>query len=351
MFSHICTVVTAIAVQPPEAPTTVSTSAKEEAAVSVTESVEAARSLIDQWDVSAIEDEVPALAAELNRRILALQAADPANPWLPYLFGRLHALNGRIGEAIDQLRRFVDSREGRTDWKAYRVLGDLFIGEFPRLAKANYDRAAELNPSEPTVLAGLSITANKTGARDEALRLARAAVDADGRKRVRFINHLARMLALVKQRDEAEREALAALRLAEADVERQPGRRGPLQVVANQYDLLIEIVGGRAAETAGVNSDDYVRLSDYMMRRAEAAVRLSKHDRLSVLQRGMESLAEPSPRLLESFAAALAEVGRNDEAIVQFEKLLTIEPDNVVAREQLARLRPDGDRPEVKQQR
>ncbi|MEK7710546.1 MAG: tetratricopeptide repeat protein [Planctomycetota bacterium] len=307
---------------------------------SADEALPAARELLDRLDAHPGEDPQPAVLDELNKRILDLQSADPANPWLTYLYGRAYAFSHRNGDAIDQLRRFVETRDGRNEWKAFRVLGDLFVGEFPRLAKANYERAAELNPNEPSALAGLSICANKTGDRDEALRLARRAVEADGRRAVRFVHHLARTLASMKQWDEAEREALSALHLAEEGVRGQPGVRGPLQTMATQYDLLIDIVGGRIGETAGAIADDYVRVSDYMARRADVAAQLAKYDRLILLQHGMDTTgADASARLRESYAAALADVGRNDDAVAQFEKLLSLEPDNAAAKERLAKLR------------
>ncbi|MDO8632569.1 MAG: tetratricopeptide repeat protein, partial [Phycisphaerales bacterium] len=249
----------------------------------------AARELLDRIDAPPGDDPLPAVLDELNQRILDLQSADPANPWLTYLYGRAYAFSGRNGDAIDQLRRFVETRDGRNEWKAFRVLGDLFVSEFPRLAKANYERAAVLNPNEPSVLTGLSLCANKTGDRDEALRLARRAAEADGRRAVRFVHHLARTLASMKQWNEAEREALSALHLAEEGVRGRPGVRGPLQTMAAQYDLLIDIVGGRIGETAGAIADDYVRVSDYMARRAEVAAQLAKYDRLILLQHGMDT--------------------------------------------------------------
>jgi len=310
------------------------------------EPLRAAKDLLDQIDAHPGEDPLPVTLDELNRLTTVLQSADPANPWLGYLYGRMYAFSARKGDAIDQLRRFVETREGRNEWKAFRLLGDLFAAEFPRLATTNYRRAVELNPIEPSALMGLSVCAGKTGDRDEALRLARQAAETDGRRTVRYISHLAKTLASMKQRDEAEREALSALRLAEKDVGDRPGVRGPLQTLAAQYDLLIDIVGGRIGETAGVNADDYIRISDYMALRTEVAEQLARHDRLTILQHGMDAAkANPSPLLVERYAAALAEVGRTDEAIAQLEKLLALEPDNAPAKERLSKLRASPKQP------
>ncbi len=304
------------------------------------EALRSARELLDRFDEHRGENPSAAELEELNRYILVLQATDPANAWLSYIQGRAYAYGGRNGDAIDQLRRFVETRDGRSEWKAFRALGDAFIGEFPRLARANYERAAELNPSEPSVLMGLSICAGRTGDIEEALRLARRAVESDGRRSVRYVNHLARTLSVMKERSEAEREALSALRLAEDVVRNQPGERGPLQSLAAQLDLLMDIVGERINDSADAGADDFVRLAEYMARRAETADQLARHDRLAVLQRGMDATAaDSSPRLLQEYAAALADVGRNDDAIAQFERLLKLKPEDPVALEWLTRLR------------
>ena len=328
------------AVGPTTAPIADTSQSPAENRKSTEEALRSAREMLDRFDENRNENPSPVELEELTRHIFALQSTDPANPWLSYLQGRAYAYGGRNGDAIDQLRRFVETRDGRSEWKAFRALGDAFVGEFPRLAKANYARAAELNPSEPSVLMGLSICAGRTGDTEEALRLARRAVESDGRRSVRYVNHLARTLSAMKERSEAEREALSALRLAEDRVRNQPGERGPLQSLASQLDLLIAIVGERINESADSSADDFVRLAEYMARRTETAVQLARYERLALFQRGMDATASsPSPRLLENYAEALADVGRNDDAITQFERLLLLKPDDPVALEWLTRLR------------
>ena len=308
------------------------------------EALRSAKAMLDRFDARQGENPSSAELEELNRQVLVLQSTDPANSWLSYVQGRAYAYGGRNGDAIDHMRRFVETRDGRNEWKAFRALGDAFVGEFPRLAQANYERAVELNPSDPSVLLGLSICAGRTGDSEEALTLARRAVESDGRRSVRFVSHLARTLSAMKDRGEAEREALSALRLAEAGVRGRPGERGPLYSLGTQLDLLIDIIGGGINESSDAIADDYVRLGDYMARRTDVAAQLARHDRLAILQRGMDaSISSPSPRLLEKYAEALADVGRNDDAIAQFEKLLALEPENPVAHQWLTRLRAPTD--------
>jgi tetratricopeptide (TPR) repeat protein len=276
---------------------------------------------------------------EVNRRVVAVQGADPNHPRLPYLYGRLYALTGRRGDAIDQLRRFVESREGRSDWESHRRLGDLFIEEFPRLAQGSYERAAELKPGEPTVLAGLSLAAYKVGRIDDALRLAKEAADADGRKTVRIVSHLARMFIAKQQWADAQRAGEQAMELAKGDVKAQPGARRPLSVLDSQYQLAIDLLQARVNEKVA-GTDDFLKLAAYVRQRNDLIRRINLHEVLRVLESGVKATAPATPtRLLLEYAVTLADVGRKDEAIATLEKLLAADPTNAAAQEQLDRLK------------
>jgi tetratricopeptide (TPR) repeat protein len=277
--------------------------------------------------------------SDVNRSLVALQGAERTHARLPYLYGRLYALAGRRGDAIEQFRRFVETREGRNEWEAHRRLGDLFIEEFPRLAQGSYERAAQLKAGEPTVLVGLSLAAYKAGRIDEAVRIAKEAADADGRKSVRVVSHLSRMHIAKQQWAEAERAAQTAMELAEAGVKAKPGSRGPLRTLDSQFQLLSDLLWARVNERAAT-ADDYVRLAGLIRKRDELGSRINLHEVLRVLEAGVNATAPNTPmRLLEQYAVTLAEVGRADEAIASFEKLLAADPSNVTATEWLARLR------------
>jgi len=285
------------------------------------------------------EGEVRATAMEeINRRLTTLQGVDPTHPWLSYLYGRAYALAGRTGDAIDHLRKFVETREGRNEWQAHRRLGDLFVAEFPRLAKASYDKALALKAGEPSALMGLSTCAYKTGDVDEALRLAQQAVDSDGRQTVRIVAHLARMFTAKQQWADADRTAVLAMELAEAAMRKRPGVRGPVQTLAAQYDLLADLLQARIKEKVA-GADDFVRLAGFIRKRNDVAARLALHDALRVLELGVNSTAPNTPaRLHEQYAVTLAEVGRTEDAVVAFEKLLTLAPSNSTATDWLERL-------------
>ena len=288
---------------------------------------------------------------EVKRHLQVVQTDDPANPWLPYLYGRGYMLTGRRADAIDQLRRFVETREGRNEWKAHRLLGDLFVEEFPRLAKASYRKAVALKADEPGVLAGLSLCAFKEGDPDEALRLARSAAHADEQRSVRYVAHLARMLTVKQQWVEAESTAVASLALAENEARAQSGSRDALQEVESQCKLLIDLLQAKVS-AAAATGEDYQRMADYVRKRAEVGLKLSLHDALRALELGVNNTAPNTPpRLLEQYAVTLAEVGRTDDAIAAFEKLLTLEPSNSAAPVWLERLRSPQPIPPAPQNR
>jgi len=303
---------------------------------------EALRAAVEALEQAEEQDEGGVRAAaleEINRRLSTLQGVDPAHPWLSYLYGRAYALAGRSGDAIDHFRKFVETREGRNEWQAHRRLGDLFVGEFPRLAKASYDKALALKADEPTALLGLSTCAYKTGDVDEALRLAQQAADADGRQTVRIVGHLTRMFIAKRQWADADRTAVLALELAEAGVGKRPGARGPVQTLEAQYDLLTDLLQARINEKVA-GAEDYVRLAGFFRKRNDISARLALHDALRVLELGVESTAPDTPaRLLEQYAVTLADVGRTEAAIAAFENLLTLDPSNSTAAERLGRLR------------
>ena len=307
--------------------------------MTVDEAIHAAIDVLDKLEPGEDGDTRSFLLDELDRLAGIVRDAAPDNPWLHYLYGRAHAIAGRQGDAIDLLRKFIETREGRNEWRAHRLLGDLFVEDFPRLAKANYRRAFALNENEPTVLYGLSRCAAKIGEYPEAVRLAEEAVAADGRKTIRYLNHFARLLTRTQQWAAAKREAQAALRLADQAVEERPGEQSPLQILDAQYTLLADISTGQANETPEA-IEPYLETIRYLQARGELATKISLFPILDILKTAIEQTRpNHAPELIEEYAKTLAQVGRRDSAIAEFEKLLEVDPSNPAAAEWLHRLR------------
>jgi len=302
--------------------------------------VQEARDLIDQIDavltIAPNREQLLKLETQINQ----IQAADPAHPWLSYLLGRTYAFAGKNGDAIDQLRKFVGTRDGRNDWKAYRVLGDMYVTEFPRLAKASYEKAAELMPNEPSVISGLSNCASRAGNLDEGIRLARLAAEADGYKNVRYSYLLAWALINRQQWDDAQKAADKSMAVAEQLIQTEPGKRVHWQILLEQYALHVEIMRGRINAQTTVDPQMYIRLVDLLGHQTDVVSRLARHDQAALLQAAVEKTAPDTPLVLRlRFAETLSEARRTDEAITEYEKVLAVEPGNRAASDALAQLR------------
>ncbi len=302
------------------------------------EAIQAAIEAIDRLDALSDVDAKQATVAEINRYIAHAQEQDPANAWLTYVFGRLYLSVGRLADARDQLLKFAQTREGKNHWRSQRILGDLFVDAWPRLAQRHYEKAAALKPNEPSVLTGLATCAFKLGDFDKAVRCARETVVADGRRNVDYLDRLARMLLERELWEEAQREAAYALELALGEVRDHPDMPGPLRLLHGQYDLMIDLAEARISQhpEAAVN---YLDLNRHMSERAQVLLTLSHHERLAMLELGLgRTESQPSPALLVACAIELAQVGRRDEAIATFQRAVALDPDNPTAREWLNRL-------------
>ena len=235
----------------------------------------------------------------------------PANPYLIFHRARYLVLTGLVGDASIKLLEFVDTRQGQTEWRAFRLLGDSFLNEFPRLARSNYKKAAALNPGEPGVSYGLSVCEMKLGAVEEAVRLARESVAADGRVTIRYVAHLARTLQAAKKWDEALREAENALLMARRETERDPVARRPLESLSAQYTLVMSILRARIAAQVDKSANDYLRFDTCLRRQARVREKLAMHDWLAVVESRVKS-SEPDtpPALLQLYDRLLSDVGR-----------------------------------------
>ena len=304
---------------------------------STDESIRAAVDLLDQLEQSQTRPIGNADLVGVNELIIAVEKADPTNPWLAYLFGRSFALMGRAGDAIDKLREFTETREGRNEWKAFRILGDLFVEQYPQLARAKYRNAEALKANDPTIIFGLSRCAYGIGEPQKALHLARQVAESGDGRTVTYVSHLARMLMANELWSQADQTAAAALEIAQQNAEKNSGRRDPLLVVDQQYQLTIDLLGARI-ESRGATVDLSLQLARAIRDRANLIRTISMFDVLDILEAAIEAGdVERRPEVLQEYAETLAEVGRTAEAKEQFERLLKLQPGNTSARAWLLR--------------
>lgn len=300
----------AIAVAGPFAQVTAQNNpATEKPLANVEDHLSSATAMLDALEGESDPVVVRSKLEEVSTHIVAMQKAEPANPWLFYLVGRSHAVARRRGDAIDQLRRFVETREGRNEWKAFRILGDLFVDEFQRLAKSNYEKALQLKPDEPAVLYGLALCAMKLGDFEEALKYAKAAFVADKTNNPKYPALLARVHVNRREWTEAEAAALQAVKFADEAARKSPLDRILLETLVSQLNLLIEVLQRRSAESGWVPGDA-LRLSDFIGKRGDLGLREAILDKLRIL----ESTAAKSPTPVPQFTEHIEQLRKDIEA-------------------------------------
>lgn len=332
--------------QPPDAPPDLNaapqTQRTDAPIISTRDARRLAGEALHRLEIEPDTDKKQALLDEVDRLIEIVSTNDPDDASLLFLNGWRHALTGRSNDAHDQLRRFVETPAGRTEWRAFRLLGDLFVTEYPRLAQSNYDKAAALNPTAPSVLFGRSLCAAKLGAASSAIALAREALSGDEGNTIRYRSHLATLLRAGGQYDEAQEQAERALAMAVAQANASPQAAGVLSTIDRQYQSLISIVQARMNRSKNKSADDFIMLADYLGRRGQLAGRVANRDALRVLKTGIDE-AEPTPpaALLEAYGVALGKHGRTQDAIEVFERLLEVAPGSAVATDWLSRLRTE----------
>lgn len=308
-------------------------------AASTEPAIEAALRLIAQRDERRDGEGVRVATAELDRAVERARAESAGDPRLNYVLGRWHAWNGRSGDAITALRKYVDSRDGRNDWRAHAALGELFADQFPQLAKSSFDQASALTSDEPIVLFGLARCAEKLGRGSEAIGHARRLVEIAPEPRYRA--YLARLYFAQRQWDDAEREARTALNTALERAQHRPDLSLDVDI-EGFYRLLIDMARARLVENPQ-DAEQYMTLARLTMQRADHVRLIALREALAMLQLGMDTLKEGAPpRLEEAWATALGECGKHEEARAAWARILARDPTHAVAAEWLKKLE-DGE--------
>lgn len=310
--------------------------ARAENEMTADEAVAALEELFDQVEAGEWEGADATLRDLIQRPLDVLQSKAPDHPRLPFYAARTAMVVGQHRAAQRQLEAFVDSRAGRNDWRARRLLGDVMLESYPQLARAHYDKAAELKPNEPSILYGLARCASRRARKDDALEFARRAVSADGEKNPRYLTLLAQMLQSDGQHAAARRAAEKALTIARRRVETRPGRRGPLELLDHQYDVAIRVLRATEGE---LPAEDAVTLAGYLRQRSDVIAKLRLHDIASMLGVAVAQAGDrASTALLLEYGRALADIDRKDEAIETFKRVLARDAENEEAHEWLDRL-------------
>ncbi len=184
----------------------------------------AAAEALETADVAAR----PALMQRIGELLETAGGLEPPSPWIAYVYTYVHAMSGRAGDAIHNIEAFLDTRDGRNYWRAHRLLGDLLVSRYPRLAYASYVSAKKLKGDEPTVLYGLGRCMASRGELDTAIDYVTRAIVADTQETVSYTHFLAQIFQQKGQWEQAVRTAEQALAMAERKLEQSDDRRAYL---------------------------------------------------------------------------------------------------------------------------
>lgn len=274
--------------------------------------------------------------AEINRlyKMLSETAAD--NPWLLYIRGRSAVLSGRTMDGIRDLQRFSETPPGRTDWKTFRILGDVHLKDFPRLAEAHYRQALALADREPSIYLGLSQAVFKLGKRPEGLDLARRAVDLDGGMSVLYLDNLASLLRSDGKGDQAIAVVNRAIQVLQKQLEVSPDDILTLRRLGAEYEVALSLITERLRANAE-DASGYIALAVVADNLSEMRRRLLLVDAIDVIEKeAIPRFKDNVPAELRvAYAKLLESAGRVDAARAQLEAVLTVQPDHAAAREKL----------------
>ncbi|MHC5109513.1 MAG: tetratricopeptide repeat protein [Planctomycetota bacterium] len=268
-----------------------------------------------------------------NLEILVVEV--PQEPRLAYFEGKLLAAAGRPREAVSKLQAFVDTREGRNDWRTFRLMGDLLVEQYPRLARSHYARAESLHPGDVGVKYGLAQVAAQTGRRDEAISTGRELVQLDGEKKRRYMAFLARVLLMDSQWDEAGTVAADALELFDAAAKEQRDVIEPLLGVDGMFSVQVQSLRARMA-LVEPSPADFEKLSALIAGQARNRLAINLFEAGRVFEEGLVRFGDEAPvSFLMAYGDFLREVGRHSSARAKYERVLEKEPDHAGAREAL----------------
>ncbi|UCF32558.1 MAG: hypothetical protein JSV78_09500 [Phycisphaerales bacterium] len=316
--------------------------------LTVEEAILLGRQSIETIDEEKNLETVQAAADDLQRCSATLTIQDPGNPWIPYFNGVTFAYTGRFGDATTELEVFTKSRIGQSEWRAFRILGDLFVDDYPALAESEYAKANQLHENQPSVLFGLSRAYSNLGRTKDATEYARRAVNADAQGTVAYIAHLAAMLAREDEYAEATQVAIQAVDRAKLQRDRDPTDAAALRTLEAQYSALTSLLRNRIKQTPDAVKL-YIELADNLEATAAVRLELSAIDALRAVNLGLEAAKPGRPlELLEKRAELLHKLNRTEEAKETYKEILEGHPDHGPARQSLERFKTQP--PETKDQ-
>ncbi len=305
------------------------------------EAVKQARAAFDRLDQGG---DVQKEAAEINSLYKMLVESAKDDPWLAYIRGRSAILSGRVVDGMQDLEAFAKTTPGQSDWKTFRILGDLHVKDYPRLAEGKYRQALALNDREPTILLGLSQAQFRLGQRKEALQMAERAVQLDAGKTVTYLDNFAAMLRLDGENDKSQLDRAAgvvnqAVQIVQAALKERPTDPSLLQLLATEYESALIVLRDILAATPD-NAAAYTDVAAISENLGELRRQLLMHEAIALIEnQALPRLqGKVTAPLAMNYARLLEQVGRIGDARSVYEKTIEGEPDFQDAKIALERL-------------
>lgn len=292
-------------------------------------------SVLDQLDEYVTLSERRSLLDQADVAINSFKSDFPRNPYIPYLKGRMLSAAGRPREAASNLQTFVETREGRNDWEAHLLIGDLLVNDYPRLANSYYSRADELRPLDPDIRFGMARATAQFGKREDAIRIVRELIASDATDNAKLRTFLAQILLNEQSWEEAEQAAVDALGSLRREVQTYPEAVEPLVGISDM--LAVRIQSRRALMALSESTaEDSVVVAQLLRERVANQRIISLLEPLGVLEDAMEVANDNGDVIPDSlrlaFVDLLIEINRKERAKSELNKILAVNPDHAEAR-------------------
>jgi tetratricopeptide (TPR) repeat protein len=306
--------------------------------VDVPETVRKAIALVESADDSTDLEALKPLIEELRELVTIVNEHEPQNESLTFIRGSYLAYIGRLGDALDDLTKYLESRTGLTDYRGHRQLGDVYLQlNYPTMAMARYESADRLKPNDSKILLGLAKASQQLGRKEKTAEYITRAVEAAPLdKRGPYLQFAVRVMIPQKKWDEADRYARDAMQRTRSELEAEPGKLLLLQTLDGLCGLRIQIAQGRLADDPKLVQP---RLDIVDITREMVAIRkqTAVHEQLATVDAGLGANDPTRPvKLVERRAELLVELGRTDEARQAYEELLELDPNHAAAKAFLA---------------
>jgi tetratricopeptide (TPR) repeat protein len=274
-----------------------------------------------------------------NTLFVRVAKYEPANPEMKLGLARFHAATERNMLAIEHYNEYIKSAQGQLDSQAWLELGQVFHRSgFIGQAVTTLQKAVNMNPDNPEIHYELALTYLDDQRIDQARGVAQTAMQKGATKPNyhKFVNLYARILFSGNQFDEAEVQAIKALRLAREALVKEPESVMLLQASVGYHETLERIL---KAKIDAMPEEVRLRLTlaRSMADKTATARLLNLHAALRVLP-PLEGENRSNIELLELAAELQLNVHKLEDCSATCKRLLELDADNARAREILQRL-------------